>query len=227
VKVALAQRNFPRDCRGTVVEHAAMRMAEMMTAVSNQQLFRRVVWRHLRSDTRIELCEAMRARSRITLVGKMLGDAGSAPAYASYELDCSGDLAQCAMLRLECTVNGETRTLTLEHEARGRWFRNGAHAPELDGCTDPDLEWSPATNAFPIRRLVALPHGRLQVRAAWVRFPTLVVEPIAQSYTRLSATRYLYRNEQTGYEGHIDVDESGLPITYEGVWTRTADWRAP
>jgi hypothetical protein len=53
------------------------------------------------------------------------------------------------------------------------------------------------------------------------------VQPVAQSYTRLSATRYRYRNEDSGYEGHIDVDELGLPTVYEGVWHRTADWGAP
>jgi uncharacterized protein len=203
-----------------------MRMTEMMTAVSDRQLFKRVIWRHLRSNLRIELCEVLRAPSGITLAGKLLGDAGSAPVYAGYELDCSGDLALCTALRLQCSMNGDTRTLTLEHEAGGRWLRNGAHAPELDGCTDPDLEWSPSTNTFPIHRLAAL-HDRLRIRAAWVRFPALVVEPIAQTYARLDATRYLYRNEHTGYEGRIDVDEAGLPITYEGVWTRTADWHAP
>lgn len=204
-----------------------MRMADMITAVSNGELLRRVVWRHLRSNSRIELCEAVRMSSRITLSGKLLGDAGSAPAYVSYAATCSGDLTRCTKLHVECALNGDKRALTLDHDARGRWFQNGVHAPELDGCTDPDLEWSPSTNTFPIRRLAVLPQDRLPVRAAWVRFPALTVQPIAQSYTRLSATRYRYRNEQSGYEGCIDIDELGLPITYEGVWTRTADWRAP
>jgi hypothetical protein len=218
---------FTETWRRAAVEHLPMRMADMMAAASNPDLLRRVVWRHLRSNGRIEFCEVSRASSRITLFGKLIGDAGSAPAYVAYELLCSSDLARCTTLRLQCTANGERRTLTLEYETRGRWFQDGAHRPELDGCTDPDLEWSPSTNTFPIRRLAALPQDTLQVRAAWVRFPTLEVLPIPQSYTRLSATRYRYRNEHTGYTGGIDVDELDLPITYEGVWTRTADWSAP
>lgn len=204
-----------------------MQITDMVSAVPNHRPLRRVVWRYLRSNTRLEFCEATRASSLITLTGKLLGDAESVPAYVSYELLCSGDLARCTTLRLECVVKDTRRTLTLEHESTGRWSQNGAYRPELDGCSDPDLEWSPATNAFPIRRLAELPHDSLKIRAAWVRFPTLSVQPVAQTYTRLSATRYRYRNEDSGYEGHIDVDELGLPISYEGVWIRTADWRAP
>lgn len=204
-----------------------MQIADMVSSAPNPRPLRRVVWRYLRSNTRLEFCEATRASSLVTLTGRLLGDAQSVPAYVSYELICSGDLARCTTLRLECVVKDTRRTLTLEHESTGRWFQNGAYRPELDGCSDPDLEWSPATNAFPIRRLAEIPHDSLKIRAAWVRFPTLSVQPVAQSYTRLSATRYRYRNEDSGYQGHIDVDELGLPTSYEGVWTRTADWRGP
>lgn len=198
----------------------------MMIAAAGQRPVRRVVWRHLRSNTRLEFCEAALANARMTLTGSLVGDADAAPSYVSYELTCSADLTRCTTLRLECVRSDAKRTLTLQHESTGRWFQNGAYVPELDGCTDPDFEWSPSTNAFPMRRLAKLPHERLQVRAAWIRFPTLTVQPVAQSYTRLSATRYRYRNEDSGYEGHIDVDELGLPMSYEGVWTRTADWSA-
>lgn len=224
---AASQRNFPRDGLALLVEHAPMQIADMMSAAPNHRPLRRVVWRYLRSTTRLEFCEATSTNSQITLTGTLLDDAGSVPAYVSYELTCSGDLARCTSLRLECVVREIRSTLTLEREPTGRWLQNGAYRPELDQCTDPDLQWSPATNAFPIRRLAEIPHDSLKIKAAWVRFPTLSVQPVAQSYTRLSATRYRYRNEDSGYEGHIDVDELGLPTSYEGVWTRTADWRAP
>jgi len=196
----------------------------MMIAAAGQRPLRRVVWRHLRSHTRLEFCEAALANSRMTLTGSLIADSEAVPAYASYELTCAADLTRCTAVRVECISNDAKRTLTLEQEATGRWFKNGTHAPQLDGCTDPDLAWSPSTNAFPIRRLAALAQDSLQIRAAWIQFPTLAVQPVAQRYTRLSATRYRYRNEDSGYEGHIDIDELGLPLSYEGVWTRTADW---
>lgn len=199
----------------------------MLIAAAGQRPVRRLVWRHLRSSTRLEFCEVGLANARMIVTGSLVGDADATPAHASYELTCSADLTRCTALRLECVRNDAKRMLTLQHESTGRWFLNGIYAPELDGCTDPDFEWSPSTNAFPMRRLATLPHDRLQVRAAWIRFPTLSVQVIAQSYTRLSATRYRYRNEVSGYEGHIDIDEIGLPTVYEGVWQRTADWSAP
>jgi hypothetical protein len=204
-----------------------MQIADMMSAGPTHRSLRRVVWKYLRGNTRLEFCEATRASSLIKLGGRLIGDAGSVPACVSYELICSGNLTRCTTLRVECVANDATHTLTLEHESTGRWLQNGAYRPELDGCTDPDLEWSPATNALPIRRLAEAQQESLKIRAAWVRFPTLSVQPVAQSYTRLSATRYRYRNEDSGYEGHIDVDELGLPVSYQDVWTRTADWQAP
>lgn len=198
----------------------------MLVAASGKRALRRVVWRHLGSDSRLEFCEAAYTDARLDVTGHVLGDTDATPAYASYELMCSTDLTRCMALRLECVWKDTKRTLTLQQESAERWFRNGMHAPELDGCTDPDLEWSPSTNTFPMRRLEELARNRLQVRAAWIRIPTLIVQPVTQTYTRVDARRYQYRNEASGYESHIDVDELGLPLTYEGVWTRTADWSA-
>ena len=53
---------------------------------------------------------------------------------------------------------------------------DGAVTRGLKGCTDVDLECSPATNTLPIRRLRLAVEAREQVQAAWIRFPGLTVE---------------------------------------------------
>jgi uncharacterized protein len=53
-----------------------------------------------------------------------------------------------------------------------RWRLNGAERPEVAGCTDLDLNFSPSMNLLPIRRLSLGVGQGAEVRAAWLRFVT-------------------------------------------------------
>lgn len=187
---------------------------------------RRMVWRQVRSDASWEFAQLGSSGSGATLAGWIVGVADDRPALVNYEADCTTDLRQCRSLRLQCAVDGETRTLTLTHDPDRGWTRDGASVPELDGCTDPDLEWSPSTNAFPLNRLPAEAGAILQVRAAWIRMPSLKVEIAEQTYERMDERRARYRNARSGMEAVITIDDAGLPLNYAGVWQRIADWRA-
>jgi hypothetical protein len=64
-----------------------------------------------------------------------------------------------------------------------RWRLNGVARPEVSGCIDLDLNFSPSTNLLPIRRL-----GLAIGQAAEVRPPgcaLLELEPLPQLYRRL------------------------------------------
>ena len=52
------------------------------------------------------------------------------------------------------------------------------------------LEWSPSTNALPIRRMALKVGETRAVTAAWVRFPSLQVQRPEQSYEHLAEERY-------------------------------------
>ena len=81
---------------------------------------------------------------------------------------------------------------------------------------------TPATNTLPIRRL-ALPVGKTEaVTAAWVKFPDLEIQPLAQRYTRLGENRYRYESD-TGFSVEIELDEMGLVTLYPGGWERLAN----
>ncbi|MEA2531787.1 MAG: uncharacterized protein QOG89_3431 [Thermomicrobiales bacterium] len=96
----------------------------------------------------------------------------------------------------------------------------------LDEVIDVDLEFSPITNTIPIRRLAPRVGARIDVTAAWVRFPALTIEPLRQSYTRLAPRRYRYESE-TGYVAEVEVDDLGLVVAYGDVWERVAAVDAP
>jgi hypothetical protein len=197
-----------------------------MTGPADGRATRRMVWRQVRDDSSWEFAQLEPRASGATLTGWIVGVADDRPALVTYQADCAAGLSHCRSLRLNCGVGDETRALTLEHAPDRGWLKNGAPAPELDGCTDPDLDWSPSTNAFPLNRLSAETGAVLHVRAAWIRMPGLTVEIAEQTYERIDERRARYRNARSGREAVITIDDAGLPLDYAEVWQRIADWRA-
>ena len=127
------------------------------------------------------------------------------------------------------TSGEQTRALTLEVDAgswaaRRRDFRDKHEEtfelPQVTGCRDVDLGFTPATNTMPIRRLGLNVGESAEINAAWVRFPELTVERLPQRYTRLAENRYRYESRDSGFTAELEVDEEGLVVTYEGLWER-------
>ena len=92
----------------------------------------------------------------------------------------------------------------------------------MEGCVDLDLAFSPATNLLTIRRLGLAVGDEAPVRAAWLRFPELRLEPLAQRYRRLAAERYGYEAVADGaaFGAELRVAPSGFVLEYPGLWTR-------
>jgi len=181
-------------------------------------LVRSGLWRHL-DGMGYERFALERVGDLWRLTGTILAHAGSGPAEARYEVTCDPDWRT-----LHTTVSirdddGE-RSLDLLADA-GRWFANGVEIASLRACVDVDLEWSPSTNTLPIRRLdVAVGAATGELRMAWVRFPALTIEPLAQEYRRIAPDRYHYASGGGSFEADIVVDTHGLVTTYAGGWER-------
>ena len=112
--------------------------------------------------------------------------------------------------------NGGRRTLSLTRNPGGRWSKGGEPEPQFDGCADIDLEWSPSTNTLPIRRLGLDPGTTATVTAVWIRFPSLDIQPLEQSYEKLSDRRYRYRSGE--FTADLDVDDDGIVTRYGVNW---------
>jgi hypothetical protein len=99
-----------------------------------------------------------------------------------------------------------------------RWRVNGTAQPEVTGCIDLDLAFSPLTNLIPIRRLgLALGEER-EVRAAWLAFPDFALEPLMQVYRRSGEATYRYEALGGGFVTELEVDAAGLITRYPGRW---------
>ncbi|HTG33518.1 MAG TPA: putative glycolipid-binding domain-containing protein [Thermoanaerobaculia bacterium] len=102
----------------------------------------------------------------------------------------------------------------------GDWQLNGRDCPEVAGCIDIDLNFSPVTNTLPIRRLDLKVGEAAPVRAAWLRFPSFSLEPLEQSYARLDKNLYRYESAGGRVVARIGVDEQGLVTEYGDIWAR-------
>lgn len=102
----------------------------------------------------------------------------------------------------------------------GLWHLNRDLVPEVEGCVDVDLNFSPSTNTLPIRRLDPEVGHSVSVRAAWLRFPSFQLEPLEQSYTRVGANLYRYESAGGRFVASVEVDEAGLVTEYGEIWRR-------
>jgi hypothetical protein len=82
------------------------------------------------------------------------------------------------------------------------------------------VEWSPSTNTLPTRRLGLALGETEMVAAAWVRFPSLEVQRLDQSYERIDERRYRYRSGR--FSADLLVDEDGMVLQYGVNWKAVA-----
>lgn len=151
------------------------------------------------------------------IAGVAIFSAPDGPCRIDYEIQCDAQWTTRA-----CTVHGAIgrRAVHVEVERTpgGVWRIDGTDVAEVRGCTDIDLAFSPATNLLPIRRL-ALPIGaRADVRAAWLRFPELTLEPLEQTYIHTASDRYEYESAGGAFRRELTVDTFGCVIDYPGLW---------
>ncbi|HEY3149235.1 MAG TPA: putative glycolipid-binding domain-containing protein [Dongiaceae bacterium] len=185
-------------------------------------MLHRVVWRRTLDDKSIEYCTVASRPGGVSIFGHIVTAHESQPLEVAYDIRCGADWAAQA-LNIEQACDGSTRRLRMARAESG-WLIDGAPDPRLAGCAEPDIGLTPSTNALAIRRLGLAVGGAGDITAAWVKLPALTVEPSRQRYERLGPHDYRYTNLDSGFTAILTVDALALPVTYEGVWTRIADW---
>ncbi|WP_119299832.1 putative glycolipid-binding domain-containing protein [Dongia deserti] len=187
-----------------------------------QKTLRRVVWRRILDDQSFEECETATSLGRFAIGGRIIAAQEGEPLSAWYEIHCDQHWSAQA-IDIEQAFNDTSRHLLLERAGEG-WLVNGVRDAQLDGCMEPDLGLTPSTNALAIRRLDLAIWQSAEILCAWVKFPALSVEPSLQRYERLADREYRYTNVASGFTAIVTVDELALPVSYERIWLRIADW---
>lgn len=124
-------------------------------------------------------------------------------------------------------VGNERIAIEVAVDAARRWWLNGAERPEVAGCADLDLNFSPSTNLLPIRRLALAVGREAKVRAAWLRFPGFALEPLEQVYRRTGAATYRYESAGGRFVTDLEVDPAGFVTRYPGFWEVEGAGAAP
>jgi hypothetical protein len=121
-----------------------------------------------------------------------------------------------------CRISGwlgrESVEIELSADSSRRWRMNGAECPEVTGCMDVDLGFSPSTNTLPIRRLELVEGQSETVRAAWLSWPELRLAPLAQRYRRTGPGTYHYESPSHDFRAELEVSAEGIVTHYPGLW---------
>jgi hypothetical protein len=164
-----------------------------------------------------EYCCLAEVETGWTLSGTALLAHEGQPVRAMYQIEC--DLAwRTRQVIIEVEMGPSKQRLHLAVDEEQRWRLDGRELPELAGCLDVDLGFSPSTNTLPIRRLDLSIGSSAEVTAVWVRFPSFKIELLPQRYTRLAESRYRYESKGGAFVAELEVDEVGLVVHYPGGW---------
>jgi hypothetical protein len=153
------------------------------------------------------------------LTGTAVFAESGAPCRLEYQVTCDPSW-RTRHAQLTGWFGNKRVVCTISADARHHWRLDGHSCPDLAGCVDLDLSFSPATNLLPIRRL-ALPVGQAApVRAAWLRFPECRLEPLQQRYHRMDAERYRYESGAGAepFRAELLVTPVGFVADYAGLW---------
>jgi uncharacterized protein len=175
-----------------------------------------ILWRRL--DTPGHESASLRPRDSSWLLGgtAVFADGGR-PCRLNYRVVCDSAW-NTVSARVEGWLGSREIEVHIELETSGRWRLNGLEAPSVEGCVDIDLNFSPSTNLLPVRRLGLEIGEQATVRAAWLRFPTFVLEPLEQVYARTASNRYRYESGGGAFVADLEVDAAGFVTRYAGIW---------
>jgi hypothetical protein len=126
---------------------------------------------------------------------------------------------------VEGWVGDQAVQIEVSADPSRRWFLNGQHCPEVGGCVDLDLNFSPSTNLLPIRRLGLAAGQEAPVRTAWLRFPSFALELLEQRYLRIDAHRYRYESAGGRFVADLQVNDAGFVIKYGDIWHAESEIR--
>jgi uncharacterized protein len=175
-----------------------------------------IVWERLDLPGH-EFAEVCVGAQSHTLTGTAIFVAEGKNCLISYKIFCDA-----AWETQEVHVTGVAKDERIEIAlavSQGKaWTLNGVEQPQVEGCVDIDLAFTPATNLLPIRRCKIAVGQSEHVVAAWLKFPELTIEKLPQTYTRISESQFHYSSGDGEFETDLTVKTSGLVSNYPALW---------
>jgi hypothetical protein len=174
-----------------------------------------MLWRR-RDEPGHEFCRLSSDRQAWRLEGTAVFSHGRRPCRLDYRVVCSPTW-ETQSAKISGWVADNAVNLDIAAGSNHRWLLNGREYSRVAGRLDLDLAFSPSTNMIPIKRLNLEIGAEAEARAAWLRFPEFVLEPLDQRYRRVGPETYRYETSE-GFSADLRVNEAGFVTRYAGLW---------
>src|SRR5512134_83189 len=150
-----------------------------------------------------EACRMYSHDSRWHLAGTAVFSHEGQPCRLGYQVVCD-EAWRTLSAHVEGWLGNTSIEIGIRAQPDGTWSLNEVEQPDVKGCIDIDLNFSPSTNLLPLRRLNLGIGQTADVKAAWLRFPTFKLELLPQKYSRLD--EHTYRYESAGGQFIADLN---------------------
>jgi len=132
-----------------------------------------------------------------------------------YLIECDPEWKTVAT-RVIGWLGSRTIYVDIKVDPAGGWTLNRVPQSQVQGCIDVDLNFSPSTNLLPVRRLGLAIGSGAPVHAAWLRFPTFVLERLDQKYHRRDKELYRYESAGGSFVADLEINSHGFVTRYPG-----------
>src|SRR6266545_1039710 len=164
-----------------------------------------------------EACQLFSRDARWHLEGTAVFSHEQQPCRLTYEVVCDPAWRTLSG-KVEGWLGNTEVGIQIKTDSAQHWWLNEIEQPDVMGCIDLDLNFSPSTNLLPIRRLALTVGETADVRAAWLRFPSFKLEPLPQQYRRIGETTYRYESAGGQFIADLKVNRSGFVVDYPSIW---------
>lgn len=183
-----------------------------------------ILWRRLNAPGH-DACRLEQTAGGWRMNGAAIFRHDDEPACLTYRVVCDAGWRTQAG-----AVHGWVGSRTIDFRAvrtpDGVWTLNGQIVPNLDGCVDLDLAFTPATNLFQLRR-VALEVGQFaDVPVAWLDVSAGTLDVLHQRYERRGDALYWYAAPRFDYVALLEVNDVGFVQKYPRLWEAESGGRA-
>jgi len=141
---------------------------------------------------------------------------GGEPACVAYEV---ATLRDWSTLRGE--LHGHCHGRAFRHVIERRdegWYFDGRLQAGLDAALDLDFGFTPSTNLLQMKRVVLGRTGAVDLPVAWFDPGMDALALLPQRYERRGAASFWYQAPTVGYEGMLELADSGFVARYPGLW---------
>jgi hypothetical protein len=180
---------------------------------------KRILWRRLDSPGH-DAATLREGPDGAEIRGMAVFQDEAGPAALHYLVRCDAEWRTTEAL-VEGWSGERLVNLRFQRNRAGDWTLNAVPCPAVAGCVDLDLNFTPATNLLPLRRLNLTPGQSAEVRSAWLQWPAAVLTQLVQRYARRSVAEYDYSADVPGastFDAVLRVDPVGWVLGYADLW---------